>query len=883
MPGVASRPACGNAATAQVMGRGELVMKHRIGIVQTLGRLRRIALVAAAMSIPFASSATIVKALSFAVNESNTTKDRTPIKTFMATNDVDFGVFEYARADNYFINADFSQNDKNFKVAYYKNGGYDYKYFIYNSDKYELVDEPSTNKSSHNMAAAFRDEYGDTNVLVSLRGSYSASSVKTYLDGIASRYPGGRIIVTYNELVGTSDSDTLNDSLMDSSSGPGMTCLGRTDVNGTAIGGVYMDPDVAPHSYYVSLVPKSIGTKYNGTLATIEFPSKCRVIFNDWDGTVLQTNIVVVGGAVTPPTPVREGFTFLGWDHPDSDFECVLGSFTATALYDTPTLIVSGDPENLGTADPAYGITTAIVADDSFTASVTLPAVEPDATERIVCSGYTHYQITDVPTGAKTVVEEGDASSFQCTHVRLDEIVWHFARAWLVSVSSTEGGSVSVGGESVENAWVRDATTISITATPESGYTFLGWEGDTDGIDITAPTIDLVVTAARSLRATFILPGVEDPSVQYVATDGDDEKDGYSTETAKLTIQAAVDTLASSLGYGTVHVAAGTYQITSGIVITNAITVIGETGDPKDVIVRNTKTGNQDQVIVFSLNHPDAFVANLTAEKGHRNAPSSPYGANLSIQEAGGTVSNCVLRGAVSSGNYARGTGAWLNSENALLTHCIITNNSANGFGYQTTAAGGHAVYAGIFVHVEKGTVANCLIASNKDASTSGMGGQDKQSWGSGVTARNGGRILNCTVVTNEAPWTGGIYLYADSYATNVVVAGCVCTCRYPDADNNPKWTDIGFKGTLANASHCASDGGEALTDNCIAGSAAEFFRSMETRDYRPALASPLVNNGVTYDGVASFDLLGKKRVQGRAPDIGAYENAPRRLTIHIR
>ena len=117
-------------------------MKHRISIVQTLGRLRRIALVAAAMSIPFASSATIVKALSFAVYEAHGTGDKTPIKTFMATNDVDFGAFEYARADNYFINADFTLDDKHFKVAHYMNAGYDYKYFIYNSDKYELVDEP---------------------------------------------------------------------------------------------------------------------------------------------------------------------------------------------------------------------------------------------------------------------------------------------------------------------------------------------------------------------------------------------------------------------------------------------------------------------------------------------------------------------------------------------------------------------------------------------------------------------------------------------------------------------------------------------------------------------------------------------------------------------
>jgi hypothetical protein len=43
------------------------------------------------------------------------------------------------------------------------------------------------------------------------------------------------------------------------------------------------------------------------------------------------------------------------------------------------------------------------------------------------------------------------------------------------------------------------------------------------------------------------------------------------------------------------------------------------------------------------------------------------------------------------------------------------------------------------------------------------------------------------------------------------------------------------------------------------------------------------VNKGVRYDGIAAFDLLGKKRVQGRAPDIGCYETMPSGLSVVIR
>ena len=862
-------------------------MKHRICKRQTFRRLQCYALVAATMLVPFVVGATTVKALSFALNEPNGAGEGTPIKTYMAANDVDFGAFDYSKSSGYFIKDPFSQDGKNYNVSYYSAGTSNTKFFIWNSDKYELVDDPSGNKpggtstTSQHMAAAFRDEFGDTNVLVSLRGSYSASNVKNYLDGIANKYPGGRIIVTYNERVGNSNAETLNTSLMDSTSGPGMICLGSTTAGDTSVGGVYMYSSDAPDNYSVSLVPKSIGTKYNGTLATIEFPTKYKVIFNDWDGTGLQTNIVAAGGSVTPPTPSRPGYTFIGWDHPASDFASVTESFVATAQYDEPTLTVLGEPEDLGTADPAYGTITTIAVNDSFTASVVAPAVEPDATERWVCTGYTHYQVTDVDTGARTVIAQGNTTSFAYTHVWRDEIVWHFTNEWLVAVSATVGGSVSAG-----DTWVRNAETLSLIATPESGWEFWGWVGDTSGIaDTSSSSIAPTIAAARSLKAVFV-PAGADPAVQYVAptsASGDDSNSGYFAESPKLTIQAAVDTLAATLGYGTVHVATGTYQISSGIVVTNAIAILGDTSNPEDVIVRNTKTANQDQVIVFSLNHPDAFVAHMTAEKGHRNQPSSPYGANVSIQGAGGTVSNCILRGANMTGNYARGAGAWLNSPDALLTHCVITNNSASGSGYQMTETGGKALYGGIFVHIEKGTVSNCLIANNKDSGGSGVGGQDKQSWSSGITVRDGGRILNCTVVTNEARWTGGIYLYPKGVATNVVVAGCVNKCTYTNSLGQIGWTDIGFKGTLANASHCASDGGEELDATCVAGTAAGFFKDYEKGDYTLSKTSPLINKGVVYDGISAIDLLGNPRVQSRAPDIGAYESRAANFIIIIR
>lgn len=839
--------------------------------------------------IPFFSFAE-VKALSFAINFAHNSVDEQPIRDYMGQNGVDFGIFDYAKSSDYFVNADFTNNGKNFKAAWYQNGGVDYKFILY-SDKYTLVNVPADDKNGNNMVAVFEDEYGDQYALFSVRANYrddaparvtaTLDPVVAYVAGITNRYPAAKVIVTYNaylsgELNGNSYSNVLDRYLADSDVGPHMTRLGRTSG-----GGAYMFPDDVPATYSVTDV-NDIGTKYPGTLVTLGYPTKCTVIFNDWDGTGLQTNIVLAGESVTPPTvPGRDGYTFTGWDHPASDFASVPESFTATAQYaeNTAWLLVSGDPEQIGTADPAYGTTS---TNGSFTASVTATNFLESTVERWVCTGYTHYEITDVATGEKTVAQEGNTASFAYSHVFQDELVWHFTNEWLVTASATAGGSVSA-----TEAWVRNGDTLALVATPDEGWEFLGWRGDTNDVaDVASASIAPTITAARTLRAAFAPVGA-DASVQYVATTGSDANDGYSAGSPKLTIQAAVNTLAEAAGHGTVRVAPGIYQtsidesvavtdaVKANVAVANAIAIVGDTGNSEDVIVRNTSTYNNAQVIVFYLNHPGAFVANLTAENGHRNAPDVLYGCNVAIDAAGGTVSNCIVRGANSIGNYARGAGAWLNSANALLTHCVVTNNTAIGSGYQYSEGNG------IFVHVAKGTVANCLIANNHDSGSTATHDNEKQDWANAVAVVNGA-LLNCTIATNEARHTAGVYLHPTGYATNVVVAGCVnrCTSYVNDA---PKFTDIGFMGAIANASHCASDGGEALDETCVAGTAAEFFVDFAGGDYQLANNSPLRNKGIEYDDIAGFDLLGKKRVQGCAPDIGCYESRPNEFIIIVR
>ncbi|MCL2632117.1 MAG: InlB B-repeat-containing protein [Coriobacteriia bacterium] len=63
------------------------------------------------------------------------------------------------------------------------------------------------------------------------------------------------------------------------------------------------------------------------------------VTFVDWDGTVLSTQTVAPGAdATAPESPVRDGYTFTGWD---IDFTNVQSDLTVTAQYATETFTVT--------------------------------------------------------------------------------------------------------------------------------------------------------------------------------------------------------------------------------------------------------------------------------------------------------------------------------------------------------------------------------------------------------------------------------------------------------------------------------------------------------------------------------------------------------------
>ena len=541
-----------------------------------------------------------------------------------------------------------------------------------------------------------------------------------------------------------------------------------------------------------------------------------------------------------------------------------------STISSEPFLIVAGDPDNWGTAIPAYGNYFDVKSGDEFTASVTATNVVESGVERWICTGYTHYKIINQALGTKIVSQQGTDSSFLYTQVAQDELVWHFTNEWLVNVTVIGSGSVSTHSE-----WVLNGEILSLEATADDGYELWGWDIDMDGTaDIRDTNLIIPVTKALSLRAVFSPVGT-DASVRYVAKDGDDSNHGYSVSLPKATVAAAVASLDATIGQGTVYVDNGTYELLEVLVVSNAISIVGRTGKPEDIILKHKRNGNKDHNMV-ELNHPKALVSSLTIEGGVRSSTLAGVGNgnNLAILSKGGSATNCIIRNGYSAQNYSTGVGVYMDSEAALVTHCVISNNIS-------TTRLLYTERAGVGVHMKAGRLSNSLIAGNKNTSTA-IGTRDRDYFSvGGVLAIGSSRVENCTIVGCLGRQCGGLWIGDTATAINTVIAGN--NVFLDGNDYTLQYASNNVSGLINRASYCATDDEGAINELCIAGNTTDFFVDFDKHDYRIKGGGSLYNAGIVYDGISAVDLLGKPRVIGKAPDIGAYESKNTSLLIYIR
>ncbi len=427
-------------------------------------------------------------------------------------------------------------------------------------------------------------------------------------------------------------------------------------------------------------------------------------------------------------------------------------------------------------------------------------------------------------------------------------------------VAFSGSGLAAVADPGISTATIPvGAAYVDITMTPVP----------TDEVEEDAGLV-LTVSGAHvgqsSTASLTVVNATFDIAVRYVAADGNDANSGGTPETPKRTIAAAVAAVdpVAPVRSCTVHVAPGLYPISSPIVVTNAIHVLGGDSDPSRTVVSNTFNVNWDNQNkrVFRINHASALVANLTLQNGQGYFREN--GGNLSIGSDGGTVSNCVVEAGVSAGQ-AQAAGAYL--EGGFVTHSIFRKNKSNS---GTAHWGGK--WKGVLYMTGSASVENCLFADNSHTEPVVL-----------IGLAGSSTMRNCTIVdtglasTNEYCNVFAVLNIESQNATvqNVVVAGVTNTI------DGATCSVIGSTGRFLN---CAFDGdATGLPEGTVTGTAAEFFADYANGDYTPKAGGPLVGKGANYEGMASVDLEGRKRLNGKYIDIGCYESQSTPMIILVR
>ena len=411
----------------------------------------------------------------------------------------------------------------------------------------------------------------------------------------------------------------------------------------------------------------------------------------------------------------------------------------------------------------------------------------------------------------------------------------------------------------------------------------------------------------------------------YVATNGSDSAAGTNWDTAKLTIQAAIDAAASN---DTVWVTNGLYTTggqavagtwTNRVAITKPLTVQSVNGPEATVI-----TGGVARC---------AYVTNGAVLSGFTlTGGRSATGASLPLFDAllygggawcesGGVVTNCIFTGnwGLWGGGGARGgrldncllTENWTDNEGGgtygtTANSCTFSNNRADGRAKRGTAPAGQprdsemrhggAAFGGVLNH--------CILQNN---STEGYGGATynsvlnfctvKDNWAPYGCAAYYGALSNCVVTGNLGDHADVIY---GCTLANCLVTGNHndgggavqgCTCWNCTIVSNTAYGDSGgaYQSTLYNCIVYGNSAGGSGSSNhlestffysCTAPDpggvsnldAVPLFMDAEAGDFRLRRDSPCINLGTNLAELAATDLDGKPRLVNDRIDMGAFE-----------
>ena len=355
----------------------------------------------------------------------------------------------------------------------------------------------------------------------------------------------------------------------------------------------------------------------------------------------------------------------------------------------------------------------------------------------------------------------------------------------------------------------------------------------------------------------------------------------------------------------TVHVAEGTYYLSTPLSLSKPCRVLGAGRDATvlcgarmgsayraitmtdaDSIVRDlTVTGCTNNLTGASIYMSRGWLENVksTLNKDYANGGQVSSGAGLCI--AGGTATNCIVTGNAQESSWGNSHGAGVYITAGLLVDSEVSDNWRNR--YQTYGAG---------VYATGGTVRRCRIHgnSNKSGGSGETAGMGVELDGSGAVVENcliqdngrqgvflkSGTLRNCLVTghkTAGSAYAGGVYMEGGKLH-NCTVADNKCgTAAYDDLRMTA--------GTAANTIAVVATVAGGTTNSCLLNADAGFKRAA-TGNYRLALGSPAIDIGdnAIWSAIAdAVDLDGNRRIIPRRNgivDAGCYEFQPPAGTV---
>lgn len=361
------------------------------------------------------------------------------------------------------------------------------------------------------------------------------------------------------------------------------------------------------------------------------------------------------------------------------------------------------------------------------------------------------------------------------------------------------------------------------------------------------------------------------PQTAYVATNGTPQAPYMTWQTAAATLQDALAVVNWAPGgaHTVVAVTTGVYNVGAQITLATNYTIRGM-GDVSNVVVQGSASR------LFYITSPGVTLSGLTIKGG---VEASHLALGGGIYMTAGLVSNCVIRECAAGG---WGGGLYLNG--GTVTRCTFATNFSVEWQY---GAGGGA-------YVQSGLVDSCVFTSNRTTSWVGGGGvylaggavrnclifrntaecsNNDEADGGGVKVA-GGQLDNCTIAENWAEDSGGGLVLTGGAATNCVVSFNSAAHKGTGTgkqDIEGATTTIGYS--------CSPD----LTVGTNGNLASDpVFISTNAANYRLDRSSPCIEKGAALPWMTgSLDLDGRPRLQGKRPDMGAYEaDAPRRGVV---